>query len=121
MLCVRDDGHEARRIVRNRIANRAHHNFRLPETAPPNNWKVGNSWLALRYEADGNRVDPISLTITSFTASIADTGRMHQENRRAPHAGGRTSHAHTGAQSLLRKRRDLCREGDTAQGLKYQP
>ena len=49
MLCVRDDGHEARRIVRNRIANRAHHNFRFTlETVPPNNWKeYGNSWPAL--------------------------------------------------------------------------
>jgi len=35
MLCVRDDGKEARRIVRNRIANRAHHNFRFTlETVP---------------------------------------------------------------------------------------
>jgi len=36
MLCVRDDGREARKIVRNRIANRAHHNFRFTlETVPP--------------------------------------------------------------------------------------
>jgi 5,10-methylenetetrahydromethanopterin reductase len=36
MLCVRDDGNEARKIVRNRIANRAHHNFRFTyETVPP--------------------------------------------------------------------------------------
>jgi 5,10-methylenetetrahydromethanopterin reductase len=36
MLCIRDDGNEARRIVRNRIANRAHHNFRFTfETVPP--------------------------------------------------------------------------------------
>jgi len=36
MLCVRDDGSEARKIVRNRIANRAHHNFRFTyETVPP--------------------------------------------------------------------------------------
>jgi 5,10-methylenetetrahydromethanopterin reductase len=36
MLCVRDDGNEARRIVRNRIGNRAHHNFRFTlETVPP--------------------------------------------------------------------------------------
>ena len=36
MLCVRPDGNEARRIVRNRIANRAHHNFRFTlETVPP--------------------------------------------------------------------------------------
>jgi len=36
MVCVRDDGDEARRIVRNRIANRAHHNFRFTlETVPP--------------------------------------------------------------------------------------
>jgi 5,10-methylenetetrahydromethanopterin reductase len=35
MLCVRDDGNEARRIVRNRLANRAHHNFRFTlETVP---------------------------------------------------------------------------------------
>ena len=35
MLCVRDDGDEARKIVRNRIANRAHHNFRFTfETVP---------------------------------------------------------------------------------------
>jgi 5,10-methylenetetrahydromethanopterin reductase len=36
MVCVRDDANEARRIVRNRIANRAHHNFRFTlETVPP--------------------------------------------------------------------------------------
>jgi 5,10-methylenetetrahydromethanopterin reductase len=36
MLCVRDDGNEARSIVRNRLANRAHHNFRFTfETVPP--------------------------------------------------------------------------------------
>jgi 5,10-methylenetetrahydromethanopterin reductase len=36
MLCVRDDGTEARKIVRNRLANRAHHNFRFTlETVPP--------------------------------------------------------------------------------------
>ncbi|MGH7827809.1 MAG: LLM class flavin-dependent oxidoreductase [Candidatus Binatia bacterium] len=35
MLCVRADGNEARKIVRNRIANRAHHNFRFTlETVP---------------------------------------------------------------------------------------
>lgn len=36
MLCVGDDGNDARKIVRNRIANRAHHNFRFTyETVPP--------------------------------------------------------------------------------------
>src|SRR3970040_2323095 len=36
MLCVRDDGDEGRKIVLNRIANRAHHNFRFTyETVPP--------------------------------------------------------------------------------------
>ena len=36
MLCVREDGNDAHRIVRNRIANRAHHNFRFTyETVPP--------------------------------------------------------------------------------------
>ncbi len=37
MLCVDEDGAKARKIVRNRIANRAHHNFRFTfETVPPN-------------------------------------------------------------------------------------
>jgi 5,10-methylenetetrahydromethanopterin reductase len=36
MLCVDADGDKARKIVRNRIANRAHHNFRFTyETVPP--------------------------------------------------------------------------------------
>lgn len=36
MLCVNEDGNKARKIVRNRIANRAHHNFRFTyETVPP--------------------------------------------------------------------------------------
>jgi 5,10-methylenetetrahydromethanopterin reductase len=36
MLCVDGDGNRARKIVRNRIANRAHHNFRFTyETVPP--------------------------------------------------------------------------------------
>ena len=36
MLCVDDDGNKARKIVRNRLANRAHHNFRFSyETVPP--------------------------------------------------------------------------------------
>ena len=36
MLCVNDDGDQARKTVRNRIANRAHHNFRFTyETVPP--------------------------------------------------------------------------------------
>jgi len=35
MLCVNSDGNRARKIVRNRIANRAHHNFRFTfETVP---------------------------------------------------------------------------------------
>jgi 5,10-methylenetetrahydromethanopterin reductase len=35
MLCIREDGDEARNIVRNRLANRAHHNFRFTlETVP---------------------------------------------------------------------------------------
>jgi 5,10-methylenetetrahydromethanopterin reductase len=35
MLCVRENGNEARKIVRNRLANRAHHNFRFTlETVP---------------------------------------------------------------------------------------
>ena len=35
MVCIKDDGDEARRIVRRRLANRAHHNFQSTlETAP---------------------------------------------------------------------------------------
>jgi 5,10-methylenetetrahydromethanopterin reductase len=36
MICVDDDGNKARRLVRSRLANRAHHNFRFTmETVPP--------------------------------------------------------------------------------------
>jgi len=35
MICIKDDGEEARTIVRRRLANRAHHNFRATlETVP---------------------------------------------------------------------------------------
>ena len=47
MLCVRDDGNEARHIVRNRIANRAHHNFRFTlETVPPEELEGIKSFMA---------------------------------------------------------------------------
>jgi 5,10-methylenetetrahydromethanopterin reductase len=47
MLCVRDDGNEARRIVRNRIANRAHHNFRFTfETVPPSELEGVQKFMA---------------------------------------------------------------------------
>jgi 5,10-methylenetetrahydromethanopterin reductase len=36
VLCVDENGNKARKIVRNRLANRAHHNFRFTyETVPP--------------------------------------------------------------------------------------
>ena len=35
MLCVDDDGNKARKIVRNRLANRAHHNFRFSYDTVP--------------------------------------------------------------------------------------
>ncbi len=47
MLCVRHHGDEARRIVRNRIANRAHHNFRFTfETVPPEELAGVKSFMA---------------------------------------------------------------------------
>ena len=47
MLCVRDDGNEARKIVRNRIANRAHHNFRFTyETVPPDELEGVQKFMA---------------------------------------------------------------------------
>lgn len=47
MLCVRDEGDEARRIVRNRIANRAHHNFRFTlETVPPEELEAIKSFMS---------------------------------------------------------------------------
>lgn len=47
MLCVRDDGNEARKIVRNRIANRAHHNFRFTyETVPPEDLEGVKKFMA---------------------------------------------------------------------------
>ena len=41
MLCVRDDGNEARKMVRNRLANRAHHNFRFTLATVPAEELVG--------------------------------------------------------------------------------
>ena len=41
MLCVNQDGNKARKIVRNRIANRAHHNFRFTYETVPNEELVG--------------------------------------------------------------------------------
>jgi 5,10-methylenetetrahydromethanopterin reductase len=47
MLCVGDNGGEARRIVRNRIANRAHHNFRFTfETVPPQELEAVKRFMA---------------------------------------------------------------------------
>jgi 5,10-methylenetetrahydromethanopterin reductase len=47
MLCVRDDGAEARRIVRNRIANRAHHNFRFSlQTVPQEELEAVQKFMA---------------------------------------------------------------------------
>jgi len=47
MLCLRDNGDEARKIVRNRIANRAHHNFRFTyETVPPEELAGVNKFMA---------------------------------------------------------------------------
>lgn len=61
MLCVREDGNEARKIVRNRIANRAHHNFRFTfETVPPHELdgvsKFMNGFDVMKPMED--RVDP---------------------------------------------------------------
>jgi 5,10-methylenetetrahydromethanopterin reductase len=65
MLCVRADGNEARQIVRNRLANRAHHNFRFTlETVPPEELEGVKSFM------DGfdvmqpmeERVDPALVT-----------------------------------------------------------
>ena len=47
MLCVDDDGNKARKIVRNRIANRAHHNFRFTlETVPPEELEGVKTFMA---------------------------------------------------------------------------
>jgi 5,10-methylenetetrahydromethanopterin reductase len=47
MLCVSEDGKEARRIVRNRIANRAHHNFRFTlETVPAEELEAVKKFMA---------------------------------------------------------------------------
>jgi 5,10-methylenetetrahydromethanopterin reductase len=61
MLCVRGDGDEARKIVRNRIANRAHHNFRFTlATVPPEELEGVNAFMdgfdVMRPMED--RVDP---------------------------------------------------------------
>ncbi len=47
MLCVNDDGNQARKTVRNRIANRAHHNFRFTyETVPPDELEGVKNFMA---------------------------------------------------------------------------
>lgn len=47
MICVRDDGKEARAIVRRRLANRAHHNFRFTlETVPPEELEAVKKFMA---------------------------------------------------------------------------
>ena len=105
MLCVRDDGNEARKIVRNRIANRAHHNFRFTyETVPPEELDGVKKFVAgfdvMKPMED--RVDPDLVNdylVQRF--SIAGTPKgMHRENRRAKSRRRRTSDAHPGAQSL---------------------
>jgi len=47
MICVDDDGNKARRLVRSRLANRAHHNFRFTmETVPPEEVAGVNRFMA---------------------------------------------------------------------------
>jgi 5,10-methylenetetrahydromethanopterin reductase len=55
MLCVDDDGAKSRKIVRNRLANRAHHNFRFSyETVPPEELEgIKIHGRLRRHEADG--------------------------------------------------------------------
>src|SRR4029434_4369642 len=125
MLCVRDDGHRERRIVRNRIANRAHHNFRFTlETVPPEQLEGIRKFMAgfdvMKPMED--RVDPDLVNdYLVHRFSIAGTPAECIKRIGAPRRRGPTSHAHTGTQSLSRKRRDVCREGDTAlQRLKYR-
>lgn len=61
MICVKDDGEEARAIVRRRLANRAHHNFRFTlETVPPEELEGVRRFMAAFNEMKPmeERVDP---------------------------------------------------------------
>jgi alkanesulfonate monooxygenase SsuD/methylene tetrahydromethanopterin reductase-like flavin-dependent oxidoreductase (luciferase family) len=47
MVCIKDDGDEARQIVRRRLANRAHHNFQATlETVPEEELASVNKFMA---------------------------------------------------------------------------
>ena len=61
MICVKDKGDEARAIVRRRLANRAHHNFRFTlETVPPEELEGVRKFMAAFDEMKPmeDRVDP---------------------------------------------------------------
>jgi 5,10-methylenetetrahydromethanopterin reductase len=65
MICVRDDGDEARAIVRRRLANRAHHNFRFTlETVPPEELDSINKFMGAfnTMKPMEDRVDPELVT-----------------------------------------------------------
>lgn len=65
MICVREDGKEARAIVRRRLANRAHHNFRFSlETVPPEELGSIKKFMAVfdTMKPMEDRVDPDLVT-----------------------------------------------------------
>ena len=65
MICVKEDGEEARAIVRRRLANRAHHNFRFTlETVPPDELEGVKRFMAAfdTMKPMEDRVDPDLVT-----------------------------------------------------------
>ena len=105
MLCVDEDGNKARKIVRNRLANRAHHNFRFTcETVPPEELGGVKQFMAgfdvMKPMED--RVDQISERL--FDSALLHRGKpkgMHRAHRRTKSRRCRTFDAHTGAHRLL--------------------
>ena len=65
MICVDDDGEKARKIVRRRMANRAHHNFRFTMTTVPSEELAGVQRFMNAFDITRpleERVDPDLIT-----------------------------------------------------------
>ncbi len=105
MLCVDEDGDKASKIVRNRLANRAHHNFRFTYETVPSKELDGIKKFHGRlrcHEADGRPRRP-DLVNDYLSRPLLHRGKpkgMHRKHRRTKGRRCRTSDAHAGAQSL---------------------
>ena len=112
MLCVREDGTEARKIVRNRIANRAQFPLCLrnrPAERAGRREKIRGRLR--RHETNGRARRPRSRERLSGAALFhrRHAQRMHRKNRRVKSRRSRAPHAYASAESVWRDRRSVCR------------